>query len=393
MRIIITTYSIVPRPFGLTARLSHNIRTLVNAGHEVTLISLGDGTLASTDSLEGATHVRAVVDASAAPLARAEAFGEFVLAYFVEHGPFEVVHVSSAWDGYPILKRRDSDRKRRFRVIYEVNTLDHIDMAVATPETLSEIKAREAELARGADGIITPSRTTRIYTQILGAQPRRITVMPRAVDAEMFPVAPLPPEGEWPGKTPTVLYVGSFAPGHAPAMLMRAVAQVLQQRAVKLRLVGPASAEQSAELKKLASSLGLKKASFSQEDAVPHEAVPALIAESTLCVLPLVLADRNVMLGHAPVSMLEYMASGRPVIATDLPIMREVARPGVDALLTMPESVDDLASGILRLLDDERLARQLALNAQQRVRADFSWEVSRQKVLRAYGNLKRKGSE
>ncbi len=76
----------------------------------------------------------------------------------------------------------------------------------------------------------------------------------------------------------------------------------------------------------------------------------------------------------SPLKVFEYMASGRPTIVGDLPVLREVLRPDVDALLVPLEDVDAFAAAIRRLADDPALAHRLAANARDRVLAGHTWE-------------------
>jgi glycosyltransferase involved in cell wall biosynthesis len=61
-----------------------------------------------------------------------------------------------------------------------------------------------------------------------------------------------------------------------------------------------------------------------------------------------------------PNSMLEAMATGRPVISTDVDGMGEMLTPGTDALVVPAADPDALAESLLRLVRDEDLRRRLA---------------------------------
>jgi glycosyltransferase involved in cell wall biosynthesis len=74
----------------------------------------------------------------------------------------------------------------------------------------------------------------------------------------------------------------------------------------------------------------------------------------------------------SPLKLFEYMASGRPIVASGLPSLREVLRDGENALLVEPGNAPALTAGIRRIKDDpalgERLARQALADVQQ-----FTW--------------------
>lgn len=123
------------------------------------------------------------------------------------------------------------------------------------------------------------------------------------------------------------------------------------------------------------------------QPAVPHHEVPALIAESDICLAPLGLNDRNVTQGACPIKVLEYMASSRPLIASNMPIVRELVREDVDGLLFSPDDPEDLARKVLMLLKDVALSKRLADSATQSALTKFTWHESQKKLVKLYKKL------
>jgi phosphatidylinositol alpha-mannosyltransferase len=72
--------------------------------------------------------------------------------------------------------------------------------------------------------------------------------------------------------------------------------------------------------------------------------------------------------------LIEAMAAGVPVVASDVPGYDEVVRHEVDGLLVPPRNPEALAAGVGRVLDDPGLARRLADAGRERARA-FDWSV------------------
>ena len=62
----------------------------------------------------------------------------------------------------------------------------------------------------------------------------------------------------------------------------------------------------------------------------------------------------------SPLKLFEYMAAGRPIVASDLPAIREVLTPTSNAVLVAPGDAAALAAGIRRVLADPALAARLA---------------------------------
>lgn len=82
----------------------------------------------------------------------------------------------------------------------------------------------------------------------------------------------------------------------------------------------------------------------------------------------------------SPMKIFEYMASGLPIICSDLPVLREVLTDNETALLVMPNNPVEWVAALERLRDDRALRERIALNAARRQRAEFSW-LSRAKSI------------
>ena len=93
-----------------------------------------------------------------------------------------------------------------------------------------------------------------------------------------------------------------------------------------------------------------------------------------------------------PMSLLEAAACGRPIVATDVPGIREVARDGVNALLVPPGDVDSMATALLRLMDDADLRRRFGTASRAVVDPEFGHAfVTRQTVALYHELLQQSG--
>jgi glycosyltransferase involved in cell wall biosynthesis len=70
-----------------------------------------------------------------------------------------------------------------------------------------------------------------------------------------------------------------------------------------------------------------------------------------------------------------------------LPIVRELAREDVDALLFSPNDSEDFAKQALLLLNDFDLSKRLADSASERALTNFTWHESQKKLLKVYQKL------
>lgn len=102
-------------------------------------------------------------------------------------------------------------------------------------------------------------------------------------------------------------------------------------------------------------------------------------AEADICVLPL----KPLSIASyftSPLKLFEYMASGRPIVASDLPSMREILTPEKNALLVRPDDPEALAAGIRKLISDPALAESLARQARSDVEA-YTWDRRAEKIV------------
>ncbi len=82
------------------------------------------------------------------------------------------------------------------------------------------------------------------------------------------------------------------------------------------------------------------------------------------------------------IKTMEYMALGKPVVAFDLTETRFSARDA--ALYAQPNLVEDFASKIEILLDDEDLRLRLGAVGRRRIEEALSWDCSKKNLLQAY---------
>ena len=391
-RVLYTAFDIVPSPKGASTHILHNIRGLVNSQFEVHLFTPNDGLLPPDDAIEGARVTRIVQDLSQNFLARATHFGKAVLTHLTLNPNYDVVHYRNIWDGLAV-----AQNKKRFgyKTLFEVNGLSSIELKYHYPGIdaglLSKIKEQEIATLHLSDAIICPSNVTRDYIVSLGISPstslrtgrKKLTVIPNGVSPSDFSPSPLPSRE---GRVPVLLYIGTLADWQGLDILIRALPKILEQRPVHLRIVGRGRARQRKLLAKQIRKAGLDSC-VAIQPGVPHHEVPALIAESDICLAPLGLNDRNVTQGACPIKVLEYMASSRPLVASNIPIVRELVREDVDALLFSPNDPEDLARQVLVLLDDDALSKRLSDAATERALTKFTWHEAQKKLVKVYREL------
>ena len=384
IKILYTAFDIVPSPKGASTHILHNIRGLVNSQFDVHLLTPNDGLLPPEDTIEGANVTRIPQDLTQNFLERAAQFGRAVMNHLVLHNDYQIAHYRNIWDGLSIAQNK---KNFEYKTLFEVNGLPSIELKYhypgIDPNLLAKIKEQEIATLHLSDAIVCPSNVTRDYIVSLGLNRKLVTVIPNGVSPSDFSPSPLPSRE---GRIPVLLYIGTLADWQGLEVVIKALPEILEQQPVRLQIVGRGRSRQRKLLARQIRKLGIEEQVIIQP-AVPHHEIPALIESADICVAPLGLNDRNVTQGACPIKVLEYMASSRPLIASNMPIVRELVREDVDALLFSPNNPEDLARQVLAVLNDMELSKRLAESASKRALTKFTWHESQKKLVKVYQNI------
>jgi glycosyltransferase involved in cell wall biosynthesis len=83
----------------------------------------------------------------------------------------------------------------------------------------------------------------------------------------------------------------------------------------------------------------------------------------------------------SPLKLFEYMAAGRPIIVSDLPVLREVVHDGVDALMCEPENTTAWEEALGRLARDADLRARLGREARAEFLRRHTWTARARAAL------------
>jgi glycosyltransferase involved in cell wall biosynthesis len=172
-----------------------------------------------------------------------------------------------------------------------------------------------------------------------------------------------------------VSFVGSFEPWHGVDLLVSAFREVVHRIPdSKLLLVG--DGQQKDMTIRETKRLGL-------EDRVmflgrlPQDQVASILGISHVVVAPYPFEYSDIV--GSPLKLVEYMASGKGIIASTAPI-HEIIENGVTGLRVPPADAIALAEGIIRLLENDSLRRMLGKNAADRAK-QYSWDGVAKKLI------------
>ena len=232
----------------------------------------------------------------------------------------------------------------------------------ASPSKLARLAAREARVWRGAEGYVTITKglldelqrrfSPRERVAVVADGVRQVTDTSRSTEPRAF----------------TIAYAGHLYPWKGVELVVEAVAALKDTRGL---IVGGHDKEPDlARVKEFAKQLDCEgRITFT--GMLPPREVPDRLAEADVLVLP----NPRSAISNAftsPLKLFEYMASGRPIVASDLPSLREILRDGENAILVEPGNPQALVAGIERIKNGAALGERIAAQALQDVQA-FTW--------------------
>ncbi|MFA5004890.1 MAG: glycosyltransferase family 4 protein [Candidatus Omnitrophota bacterium] len=178
-----------------------------------------------------------------------------------------------------------------------------------------------------------------------------------------------------------VLYIGQLHGAQYVDLFIRAAELVLnKQQNVKFMIVGDGFLKSS--LRQLVYDLELQnKVIFT--GAVEHDTIPSYIAASSICVAPF--RDTAVTRCKSPLKIVEYMASGKAIVASNVGEARKMLSGA--GILTKPGDHKALAEGMSRLLTDKDLREKLGAEARKKAVEQFNWQSTASKIMCAYQKI------
>jgi len=94
---------------------------------------------------------------------------------------------------------------------------------------------------------------------------------------------------------------------------------------------------------------------------------------------------------NLPARVLEAMACGAPVVASNVCALPEAIDNGLDGILIPSGSVSELVNSICTLLGDRNLRRDMGNNARKKILKKFSWDVNAIRPVEAYKSILGRG--
>jgi glycosyltransferase involved in cell wall biosynthesis len=389
MTAIYAAFDVFPRPKGSSSHIASMVQALAKSFHGVRLLCLGTPEM-PLRQCEDSIEILRYTTPNAGLTARATGFANFVR----EHASLPGTRLNvfrDPWGGWPLLDAHPGTRS-----IFEVNALPSWELEYSyprfarNPALRAKIGDLESRCLREADGILCVSKVTAVALASRGVPADRVSVIPNVAHDIFFdpPEAPFPlGPGQW------FAYSGGLQPWQGVETALDAFALVADDLPnLRFCILRGASDAGLTALERRIARLGLtRRAAIAGPYETPH--VAAILPKFLFTVMPLADTPRNTRQGCCPVKMVESMAAGTPVIASDLAVGREWIRQEENGCLARPGDPRSWALAIHRLATDEPFRRTLAANAKDRAREVFSTSIVHARLDRVFHSIRGKGQD
>ena len=213
-----------------------------------------------------------------------------------------------------------------------------------------------------------------------GAAAEAVLVLPNGVDIEAIDHARREAVSAESDSTFVVGWVGSFDPWHGADVLVRALTML--DGNVHAMLVGDGTQRPGCE--SLARELGVEQR-IEWTGSLPHPEAVRRLAACDLLASPHVQMQERPFFG-SPTKVFEYMAIGRPIVASRLEQIGEILDHDRTAVLAAPGDAEALARGIQAVLDRPDRGLELAVAARHEAENHHSWDARVRAILASLGD-------
>lgn len=262
----------------------------------------------------------------------------------------EVVHVPAT---YPLVSDLVPWRESGRRAVVLDYHFDVHGTSRAMRLAAAVYGATAGRSMRRATRVVCKSHDYAAHSRVLSRVPReRLDWVPNGVDVDDFPLHAGAREG--------ILCVGRLVPYKGVDVLVRAMPRIFDLTGARLTVVG--DGPEAARLRSLAAQVG---APVSFLGRVAAEELPLLYGRHRVTVLPSVNSQEAF-----GIALLESLSTGTPVVASELPGVREVAALG--GLVARAGDVDALAEAVVEAYEDPRAFGSPA-DLRARVAERYAW--------------------
>lgn len=376
-------FDIYPSAKGAATHIYHNAQTLFDWKGGGWLSVVGSEKLLPYQQ-EGNIEITRFSEQIPNYLIRAQAYSQYLHDLLATQPDLEICHFRDHWSGIPVLTHRKRQQKK-YKTVYEINGLPSIELPYRYPSlserTLNKMKSLEQLCYQQADYIITPSEVIKNNLVNLGLAPGKITVITNGAD--------VPKTFEKPAEAPSgryVIYFGALQPWQGFDVLLRAMGYLADYDDLKLVICASTKQKKTRMYHKIIEKAGLTNRVIWQYQ-LPKKELYNWINGAVFSLAPLKECSRNLEQGCCPLKILESMAIGTPVVASDLPVVREIIANKNLGKLVRADRPAELARAMRIMLDYPEIGQQMSIAGRTHIENNFTWQQKRQELKDFYHKI------
>ena len=283
-------------------------------------------------------------------------------------------------------------RKQKYFIIFEPMGLAYEESKLDKKLSLKVkilrpfVKFEEKFIFRKSDSIVVYTNILKNYvSQKFDVTAEKIHVIPHGVNSntpnltDKLEKSSILNKLNIPEMNKIVLYAGSLSELHGISLLIEAINCLNKKRQdVSFLILGKGVLEN--KLKYWIKESKLTNAHLL--GFIPSEKMGLYLSLADILLIPHAKCMQTEL--DQPTKLFEYLASGKPIVSFNLKAISEVV--GDNAILVEPDNPQAFADGILTLLDNESLCKNLGEKGKVIVK-DYSWEISAKKQYNLYKHL------
>jgi len=384
-RSVYIAFEVFPRPKGASSHMASMLRALEKGHGPVLLLCLGFGDMPAFQE-EGNILIRRCKLYHPNMLKRAQIFAEFVAQHLASFcHTLKLAVFRDPWGGLPAVAAPFD-----LKTLFEVNALPSWELGYTYPgfEKNFALKHKIMDMEQccldRCDQILTVSDVTARALTGKGVPKEKIRTVINSAPEFFFEPGP---GGTVEHVKRRIGYVGSLHTWQGVEDAVAAFAMIHQRYPdTNLCVISGGHKTMRKKIRKKIRKLGLEGCVTLNHPLPRHELINELRSfEFTLA--PLKETPRNTWQGCCPVKIIESMAAGVPVLASNLASVRPLIDHGRSGWLVTAGSPRDLAIGMDTLLGDRALTRSLGEKAAERALNQFHPQHIHRELSRCFERI------
>ena len=371
MSITFVSFDEIPSFKGASAHVLAGLRVPINR-YPVKLISLGHTPLRPRKNF-----VHLPLNISERNLLRRGLHFRERVAGILRRSPPGLVHFRSPWEGLAAVRAG-------VPAIYEVNGLPSVELRYhhrVSESSVRIFRAWEDECLRGSRAIICPSPQIADYLEreFAGLSREKIRVLRNGFDP--LPVPEVAPRTGGPFR---FVYLGTLSEWQGVTWSLRAFRELSGEWL--LDIYAPPAKESGRRLERL-----IRRYRLADRIRI-HEPLNRAQLFHTLpkydaALAPFLRTRRNTEQGCYPLKLLEYLAHGLPVIASDLPLVRSLIVDGMNGFLFPPNDGSSLRAVLASVMTGFPATPMMRRACRDSLRGHPTWDDYGRELSEIYARL------